>query len=80
MIKIDGRRPPSQSPASGTGCRIWGLTTSSSVLHRKFSLVIDGKDVATELFRRTNKALTITGYRLDTVHELADIDRTGRFQ
>jgi AAA domain len=27
------------------------------------------------LFRRTNKALTITGYRLDTIRELGNIDR-----
>jgi hypothetical protein len=31
--------------------------------------------VKSNAFRRTNKALTITGYRLDTVHELTNIDR-----
>ena len=36
--------------------------------------MIDGKEIAAELFRRTNKALTITGYTLDTIRELADID------
>ena len=44
-------------------------------LHRKFTLEIDGKEIAVELFRRTNKALTITGYRLDTIRELTNIDK-----
>ena len=43
-------------------------------LHRKFSLEIDGKDIAVELFRRTPKVLTLTGYKLDAVRELANID------
>ena len=59
---------------SGTGCRIWGLADGAS-LNRKFTLEIDGKDIAAELFRRTNKALTITGYKLDTVRQLTNIDR-----
>ena len=59
---------------SGAGCRIWGLASGDS-LHKKFTLQIDGKEVAAEFFRRTNKALTITGYRLDTIRELANIDR-----
>ena len=33
------------------------------------------KIICAELFRRTHKALTITGYRLDTVRELTNIDR-----
>ena len=44
-------------------------------LHRKFTLEIDGKEIAVELFRRTRKALTITGYRLDTIRELTGIDK-----
>ena len=44
-------------------------------LHRKFSLEIDGKDIAVELFRRTPKVLTVTGYKLDAVRELANIDQ-----
>jgi AAA domain len=59
---------------SGAGIRIWGLANGDS-LHRKFSLEIDGKQISAELFRRTNKALTVTGYKLDTVHELTNIDR-----
>jgi AAA domain len=59
---------------SGEGIRIWGLATGSA-LNKKFTLEIDGKDIAVELFRRTRKALTITGYRLDTVRELTNIDR-----
>ena len=31
--------------------------------NRKFTLEIDGKEIAVELFRRTRKALTITGYQ-----------------
>ena len=60
---------------SGDGVRIWGLANGAE-LHRKFTLEIDGKPIAAELFRRTNKALTITGYTLDpAVHELANIDK-----
>jgi hypothetical protein len=59
---------------SGEGVRIWGLANGPA-LNKKFSLEIDGKDIAVELFRRTRKALTITGYRLDTVRELTSIDK-----
>ena len=69
-----GRHSYSEVTPSGAGCRIWGLASGDS-LHKKFTLQIDGKEVAAELFRRTNKALTITGYRLDTIRELANIDR-----
>ena len=69
-----GRNTYSEVTPSGTGCRIWGLADGDS-LHKKYSLEIDGNAIAVELFRRTNKALTITGYRLDTVRELANIDR-----
>ena len=54
--------------------RIWGYADGDP-LNRKFTLNINGKDIAAELFRRTNKVLTITGYRLNTVHALANIDR-----
>jgi hypothetical protein len=69
-----GRHSYSEVTPSGSGCRIWGLANGSAV-HKKFSLDIDGKPIAVELFRRTNKALTVTGCRLDTVRELANIDR-----
>jgi hypothetical protein len=69
-----GRHSYSEITPSGNGCRIWGLADGGS-LHKKFSLVIDNKEVAVELFRRTRKALTITGYRLDTIRELTNIDR-----
>jgi hypothetical protein len=68
-----GRDSYSEVTPSGTGCRIWGLADGSP-LHKKFSLEIDNKAVAVELFRRTNKALTITGYKLDTIRELTNID------
>ena len=61
---------------SGAGCRIWGLTgDDTDPVNRKFTLEIDGKPIAAELFRRTSKALTITGYRLDTIRELTSLDR-----
>jgi hypothetical protein len=59
---------------SGTGIRIWGVADGDP-LHTNFRLEIDGKNVGAELFRRTNKALTITGYRLNSIHELTNIDR-----
>jgi AAA domain-containing protein len=59
---------------SGEGVRIWGLATGPA-LNKKFTLEIDGKDVGVELFRCTRKVLTITGYRLDTVRELTNIDK-----
>jgi hypothetical protein len=69
-----GRASYSEVTPSGAGCRIWGLA-DGAMLNKKFTLNIDGKDVAAELFRRTNKALTITGYRLDTITKLTNIDR-----
>src|SRR5215472_746748 len=54
---------------SGEGIRIWGLALGNP-LNKKFSLEINGKQIAAELFRQTNKALTITGYRLNTVQQL----------
>jgi len=59
---------------SGEGVRIWGVVDGEP-LNRKFTLEIDGKQIAAELFRRTNKALTITGYRLNTVQKLTNIDK-----
>jgi hypothetical protein len=69
-----GRYSYSEVTPSGAGCRIWGLASGDS-LHKKFTLEIDGRPIAAELFRRANKALTITGYKLDTIQELANIDR-----
>jgi primase-polymerase (primpol)-like protein len=69
-----GRHGYSEVTPSGAGCHIWGLASGDS-LHKKFTLQIDGKEIAAELFRRTHKALTITGYKLNTIHELANIDR-----
>jgi hypothetical protein len=48
---------------SGTGLRIWGLAEGAA-LNRKFDLEIDGKAVTAELFRKTNKPLTVTGLEL----------------
>jgi AAA domain-containing protein len=59
---------------SGEGVRIWGIADGNP-LNRKFTLKIEGKNIAAELFRKTNKALTITGYTLDpAIHELSNID------
>ena len=63
-----GRNTYTEVTPSGEGCRIWGLTDDESApINRKFTLEIDGKPIAVELFRRAPKALTITGYRLDTI-------------
>ena len=70
------RHTYSEVTPSGSGCRIWGLTGDGTApVHRKFSLEIDGKQIAAELFRRTPKALTVTGYRLDSIRELTSVDR-----
>ena len=68
-----GRNTYSEATPSGTGCRIWGLANGEK-LHRKFDLIINDKPIAAELFRRTNKALTITGSKLDSIRELTNID------
>jgi hypothetical protein len=68
-----GRNTYSEVTPSGVGCRIWGLV-SGEKLHRKFDLVINDKPIAAELFRRTNKALTITGLKLNSIRELTSID------
>jgi AAA domain len=60
---------------SGEGVRIWGLADGDP-LNRKFTLKINNKNIAVELFRRTNKALTITGYTLDpAIRELQNVDK-----
>ena len=70
-----GRASYSEVTPSGTGCRIWGLASGAKV-NRKFTLEIDGKPIAAELFRRAPKALTITGLTLDpAIRELASIDK-----
>jgi len=57
---------------SGNGLRIWGTAAGNS-LHRKFSLDT-GDDAAVELFRTTNKALTISGLDLRQGRSLGNID------
>jgi hypothetical protein len=70
-----GRLTYSEVTPSGNGCRIWGLTDSEP-LSRKFTLEIDGKQIAAELFRRTHKALTVTGATLDpAIRQLTNIDK-----
>ena len=59
---------------SGDGIRIWGLA-NGAVVNRKFTLEIDGKAVAAELFRKTNKPLTVTGLELDHVDDFHNVDR-----
>jgi primase-polymerase (primpol)-like protein len=60
---------------SGAGVRIWGLADGDRI-HSKFTLQIDGKKIAAELFRRTNKALTISGLTLNTsIREFTNIDK-----
>ena len=57
---------------SGNGLRIWGTAVGDS-LHRKLSLDT-GDNAAVELFRRTNKALTISGLDLRQGRSLGSID------
>lgn len=65
-----------EATPSGFGCRIWGLTADhTDPVNRKFSLEIDGKQIAAELFRRTPKVLTVTGLQLGTAKALVNIDR-----
>jgi hypothetical protein len=70
-----GRHSYSEITPSGTGCRIWGFAEGEP-LNRKFTLETDGKPIAAELFRRTNKALTVTGYTLNpAIQQLVNIDK-----
>ena len=75
-----GRNAYTEVTPSGTGCRIWGLANGGP-LHKKFTLKAGPREfepekiIFAELFRCTRKALTITGYRLNTVRELTNIDR-----
>jgi len=74
-----GRFTYTEVTPSGTGCRIWGLANGEP-LHKKYTLKAGSrefepdKQIAVELFRRTHKALTITGYRLDIISELTNLD------
>jgi len=75
-----GRFTYTEVTPSGEGIRIWGLADGPS-LNRKFTMLAGpeefepDKKISVELFRRTHKALTITGYRLDTIRKLTNIDR-----
>ena len=72
------RNTYSEVTPSGEGIRIWGLTgDGTEPMNRKFTLEIDGKPIAAELFRRAPKALTITDdkARITSVRELANVDR-----
>ena len=71
-----GRDTYSEVTPSGDGIRIWGLARGAT-LNRKFTLKVDGKEIMAELFRHTNKPLTITGWTLDpAIREFTNIDRT----
>jgi hypothetical protein len=56
---------------SGTGLRIWG-TANGADLHRKFNFE---SGTALELFRNTNKVLTVTGLQLGRCRQLGNVDR-----
>ena len=51
---------------SGAGCRIWGLAAGDHI-NKKFTLVINDKEIAAELFRRTRA----DGHRLPAQHAQA---------
>ena len=57
---------------SGNGLRIWGTTTGNT-LHRAFPLDTNA-NAKVELFRATNKALTISGLDLRQGSSLSNID------
>ena len=58
---------------SGEGLRIWGMASADAeAANRKFSLEIDGRQVAAEVFCRAGKALTVTGARIGEARALAD--------
>jgi hypothetical protein len=67
----------SEVTPSGSGIRIWGLTNEGTTsIHRKFTFDDNGKQIAAELFRRTPKVLTVTGYWLDrATREFTNIDK-----
>jgi len=75
-----GRNTYTEVTPSGAGCRIWGLANGGP-LHKKFTLRAGPKEfepdkiICAELFRCTRKALAITGYRLNTIRELTNVDR-----
>ena len=61
---------------SGEGIRVWGLTADDTKpVNRKFTLNIEGKPVAAEIFRRAPKILTVSGYRVDTTKMLTNVDK-----
>ena len=61
---------------SGDGCMIWGLTGDGTApVHQKYTVEIEGKQIAAELCRRVPKVLPITGYRLDTIEAMTSIDK-----
>ena len=58
---------------SGEGVRIWGLANGAHSTAKSLWILM-ARILPVELFRRTRKALTITGYRLNTVQGLTGID------
>jgi hypothetical protein len=56
---------------SGTGLRIWGTVAATAPLHTNDSLDTGGR---LELFRHSNKALTITGRQLGSCDRFSNID------
>ena len=52
-----GRNTYSEVTPSGEGIRQWGFADGDPV-NKKYTLTIDDKGVAAELFRKTNKVLT----------------------
>ena len=44
-------------------------------MHQKYTVEIEGKQVAVELCRRVPKVLPITGYRLDTIEAMTSFDK-----
>jgi hypothetical protein len=70
-----GRNTYSEVTPSGEGIRIWGFADGDPV-NKKYTLTIDDKSIAAEMFMRAPKALTITGLTLDpAIKKLGRIDK-----
>ncbi len=70
-----GRHTYSEVTPSGEGIRQWGFADGDPV-NKKYTLTIDDKGVAAELFRKTNKVLTVPGLTLDpAIKKFGRIDK-----
>jgi hypothetical protein len=65
-----------ETSPGGDGCAIWGLSAEDTAeLNWGFALPIDDKSVTVELRRHSQGIVAVTGLQLNTVEELANIDK-----